>query len=116
MQLDRGESRHALARAICYGKRGEIQQSYREGQETARRAGTRHQYAFVLWNTIYMDAAVNRLRKQGEEIIEADLVRLSPLINKHINMLGHYSFALAKGIESGVLRPLNDPNTGPFGA
>ena len=115
-QLNRGESRHALARAICYGKRGEIQQSYREGQEDQLGALGLITNAVVLWNTIYMDAAVNRLREQGEEIIEADLARLSPLINKHINMPGHYSFALAKGIKSGVLRPLNDPNTGPFGA
>lgn len=115
-QLNRGESRHALARAICYGKRGEIQQSYREGQEDQLGALGLVTNAVVLWNTIYMDAAVNRLREQGEEIIKADLARLSPLINKHINMLGHYSFALAKGIKSGVLRPLNDPNTGPFGA
>ena len=69
----------------------------------------------LLWNTIYMDATINRLRKQGEEINEADLARLSLLINKHINMLGHYSFALAEGIRSGVLRPLNEPNTGSFG-
>ena len=32
-QLNRGESRHSLARAIFYGKRGELHQSYREGQE-----------------------------------------------------------------------------------
>jgi len=32
-QLNCGESRHSLARAIYYGKRGELHQSYREGQE-----------------------------------------------------------------------------------
>jgi len=32
-QLNRGESRHRLARAIFYGKRGELHQPYREGQE-----------------------------------------------------------------------------------
>lgn len=114
-QLNRGESRHAVARAICYGKRGEIQQSYREGQEDQLGALGLVTNAVVLWNTIYMNAAINQLREQGEEINEADLARLSPLINKHINMLGHYLFALAKGVRSGVLRPLNEPNTEPFG-
>lgn len=114
-QLNRGESRHAVARAICYGKRGEIQQSYREGQEDQLGALGLVTNAVVLWNTIYMDAAINQLREQGEEINEADLARLSPLINKHINMLGHYLFALAEGVKPGVLRPLNEPNTGPFG-
>jgi TnpA family transposase len=32
-QLNRGEGRHSLARAIFHGKRGELRQRYREGQE-----------------------------------------------------------------------------------
>lgn len=32
-QLNRGESRHSLARAIFYGKKGELYQRYQEGQE-----------------------------------------------------------------------------------
>ena len=33
IQLNRGEGRHALARAVFHGKRGELRQRYREGQE-----------------------------------------------------------------------------------
>ena len=32
-QLNRGESRHNLARAVFYGKKGELHQAYREGLE-----------------------------------------------------------------------------------
>ena len=32
-QLNREEGRHSLARAIFHGKRGELRQRYREGQE-----------------------------------------------------------------------------------
>jgi TnpA family transposase len=32
-QLNRGEGRHSLARAIFHGQRGELRQRYREGQE-----------------------------------------------------------------------------------
>ncbi|GLO64147.1 hypothetical protein MACH09_46550 [Vibrio sp. MACH09] len=32
-QFNRGESGHAVARAICHGQRGEIRKRYREGQE-----------------------------------------------------------------------------------
>jgi TnpA family transposase len=32
-QLNRGEGRHGLARAVFHGKRGELRQRYREGQE-----------------------------------------------------------------------------------
>lgn len=41
-----------------------------------------------------------------EEKIE-DEARLSPLVNKHINMLGHYTFTLAEDVTNGTLRPLN---------
>jgi len=38
-QLNRGESRHVLARDVCHGHRGELRQRYRQGQErTTRRA------------------------------------------------------------------------------
>ena len=33
IQLNQGEGRHALARAVFHGKRGELRQRYREGQE-----------------------------------------------------------------------------------
>ena len=32
-QLNRGEGRHSLGRAVFHGKRGELRQRYREGQE-----------------------------------------------------------------------------------
>ncbi len=31
IQLNRGEGRHAVARVICHGQRGEIRKRYREG-------------------------------------------------------------------------------------
>ncbi len=106
-QLNRGEGRHAVARTICHGKRGEIRKRYREGQEDQLGALGLVTNAVVLWNTIYMDAALSRSRQQGIEIKDADVARLSPLLHKHINMLGHYSFTLAEFIRAGVLRPLN---------
>lgn len=33
VQLNRGEGRHALARAIFHGRKGEVHQRYREGME-----------------------------------------------------------------------------------
>jgi hypothetical protein len=106
-QLNRGEGRHAVARAICHGKRGEIHQRYREGQEGQLEALGLVTNAAVLWNTIYMNAALSRLRQQGVDVKEEDVARLSPLLYRHINMLGHYSFALADIVRRGVLRPLN---------
>ncbi|WP_435889691.1 Tn3 family transposase, partial [Escherichia coli] len=41
--------------------------------------------AVVLWNTIYMQAALDHLRAQGETLNDEDIARLSPLCHGHIN-------------------------------
>ncbi len=64
--------------------------------------------AIVLWNTRYLDAAVARLREAGEPVDDADLARLSPLGDAHINLLGRYHFP--SSLPAGGLRPLRDPD------
>ena len=56
-QINRGEHRHRMIRAICYGRRGEIRKPYRQGQEDQLSALGLVTNAVVLWNTIYMEAA-----------------------------------------------------------
>ncbi len=50
-QLTVQESRHKLARDICHGKRGQIMQAYREGQEDQLGALGLVLNAAVLWTT-----------------------------------------------------------------
>ena len=109
LQLNRGEGRHSLARAMFHGKRGELRQRYREGQEDQLGALGLVVNAVVLWNTIYLDAALAQLRREGYPIHDADVVRLSPLIHEHINMLGRYSFSVPEAVSRGELRPLRNP-------
>lgn len=108
-QLNRGESRHNLARAVFHGKRGELRQRYREGQEDQLGALGLVVNIIVLWNTIYMTAALDQLRAKGYPICDEDVARLSPLIFDHINMLGRYSFAVPEEVLRGLLRPLHNP-------
>ena len=65
----------------------------------------------MLWNTIYMDAALNQLVLEGYDVRPEDVARLSPLGFKHINMLGRYAFTLPDFVARGELRPLRDPRT-----
>jgi TnpA family transposase len=109
-QLNRGEGRHSVARAVFHGKRGELRQHYREGQEDQLGALGLVLNMIVLWNTIYMDVALNQLRAEGYPVEDADLVRLSPLLHEHINMLGRYFFSIPEAVAKGNLRPLRDPN------
>lgn len=106
-QLNRGEGRHSVARTICYGQRGEIRKRYREGQEDQLGALGLVTNAVVLWNTMYMQAALDYLQEQSMNIREEDEARLSPLVHGHFNVLGHYSFTLTEQIMKGQLRPLN---------
>lgn len=106
-QLNWGESRHAVARVVCYGQRGEIRKRYREGQEDQLGALGLVTNAVVLWNTLYMQEALNWMRDNGENTGDEDIARLSPLMHGHINMLGHYTFTLPEDILKGELRPLN---------
>src|SRR5262249_12615293 len=109
-QLNRGEGRHRLARAVFHGQRGEVRQRYREGQEDQLGALGPVVNALVLWNTRYMDAAVSHLRATGVEVKKEDIERLSPLGNKHFNVLGRYHFNLSEAILRGELRPLRNPD------
>jgi TnpA family transposase len=109
-QLNRGEGRHSLARAVFYGRRGEVRQRYREGQEEQLGALGLVVNAIVLWNTYYMDAALNHLREQNSVINPEDVARLSPLGFEHINILGRYRFHLSENLKNGAMRPLRNPN------
>src|SRR5258708_5656216 len=53
-QLNKGEDRHKLARAVFHGKQGELRQRYREGQEDQLGALGLVVNMIVLWNTLYL--------------------------------------------------------------
>lgn len=106
LMLNRHEKRHALARAIFHANRGELRQRYKEGQEDQLGALGLMVNLIILWNTLYMNAALEHLRSQGEKIDPEDIARLWPLSWEHINLLGRYSFRLSDSLRPGQLRPL----------
>jgi TnpA family transposase len=65
IQLNRGEARHRLARAVFHGQRGELRQRYREGQEDQLGALGVVVNAIILWNTRYMERAPKQLQGYG---------------------------------------------------
>jgi TnpA family transposase len=109
-QLNRGEERHKLARALFHGKRGELRQRYREGQEDQLGALGLVVNVIVLWNTLYINAALQRLEAEGHPTEPEDVARLSPLVFDHINLLGRYAFSVPEAVARGELRPLRSPD------
>lgn len=73
-QLTVQESRHKLARDICHGKRGQIKQASRTGQEDQLGALGLVLNAAVLWTPRYLDAAVDHLRALPPEEREHDVL------------------------------------------
>jgi hypothetical protein len=94
---------------ICHGKRGQIQQAYRDGQEDQLGCLGLVLNAAALWTTRYLDATVAQLRAQGHPVRDEDAARLSPLKAKHLNVLGRYAITASQPGEG--LRPLRDPST-----
>ena len=101
-----------MARAGFPGKRGERRQRYREGQDNQLDALGGGVNMIVLWNTSYMQAALDQHRADGHSGRPEDEARLSPLGHEHINLLGRYSFAVTESVARGELRPLRNPADG----
>lgn len=89
-ELNKGESRNALARAVCFHRLGRIRDRTPENQQ--HRAGGLNLVvaAIILWNTVYMERAIDALRATGENIPDELLGHLAPLGWQHINLTGDY--------------------------
>jgi len=101
------EGRHALARHIFHGRHGELYQAYREGMEDQLGALGLILNCVTLWNTVYLNAALDQLRSQGHPALDTDVAHLSAYLRGHVNVHGHYSFVAPT--RQG-LRMLRDPD------
>ena len=64
--------------------------------------------AIVLWNTMYLERALEYLQSQGSRVEPEDVARLSPLQHAHINVLGCHQFLLSEPLKRGEYRPLHE--------
>lgn len=101
------EGRHSVAERIFHGRKGRVYQRYYEGMEDQLGALGLVLNCVVLWNTFYLNAALEQLRASGYRVLDEDVARLSPFVFKHLNVHGHYFFILPD-LPGGV-RELRDP-------
>ncbi len=66
--LNKGEARHALARALFFNRLGELRDRGREPQSHKASGLNLLTAAIVLWNTAYLEKAVAALRGRGQLI------------------------------------------------
>ena len=102
------EGRHALARKICHGKKGELYHRYERGLENQLGALGLVLNCVVLWTTVYLDAAVRQLKTQDYPVRAEDMARLSPFVSQHLGVHGTYSFVLPD-LGPSAIRELRDP-------
>lgn len=103
--LNKGEAMNGLARAVFFGKQGELRE--RDLQDQLQRASALNILinAISIWNTVYLEKAVEYKREYGD--IDKNLLKhISPLNWSHINFLGEYSFQSNMALGLNEYRPL----------
>jgi TnpA family transposase len=105
--LNKSEARHALAQAVFVHKQGRIADRTLQNQEHRASGLNLVIAAIALWNTLYMERAVQHLRAQDIPAPDALLAHLSPMSWAHVSLTGDYLWADAAA--AGGFRPLNDP-------
>ncbi|KJD43607.1 hypothetical protein QD47_21665 [Paenibacillus terrae] len=87
--LNKGEAINALARAIFFGKHGELRERALKDQLQRASALNILINAISVWNTVYLTQATE-FRKSSKQLNEELLKHISPLGWEHINILGEY--------------------------
>jgi TnpA family transposase len=96
LQLNRGESRHALARWLFFANRGEFRSGNYEEIMNKASCLSLLSNAVLVWNTMAITKIITQLRAVGETIADEDLARISPLMYQHVIPNGTYHFAHSK--------------------
>ena len=93
LQLNHGEHRHDLTRrCLFFANRGEFRTGDLDEMMNKASCLSLLSNAVLVWNTVRIAEIVSRLRASGEEILDNDLARVSPLCRAHIIPTGTYSF------------------------
>lgn len=103
--LNKGEARNALARAVFFNRLGELRDRTFENQRHRASGLNLVSAAIILWNTVYLGRAAEHLRNQGRVIDDMLLSHAAPLGWEHISLTGDYLWGDMKLPEDGF-RPL----------
>ncbi|WP_439896797.1 Tn3 family transposase [Burkholderia ubonensis] len=112
--LNKGEARNALARAVFFCRLGEIRDRSFEAQRYRASGLNLVSAAIVLWNTVYLERAVQTMQATGLPADAVLLPYLSPLGWEHINLTGDDVWRQSQKLPAGKFRPLRPiPETQP---
>jgi TnpA family transposase len=96
-ELNKGETRNSLARAVFIHRLGEIRDRTYENQQHRASGLNLLVTAIILWNTRYLERAVAALR-QTDDVPDQLLAHLSPLGWEHVNLTGDYIWSAGRPV------------------
>ena len=105
-ELNKGEARNALARAVCFHRLGRLRDRAAEAQQYRASGLALVTAAIALWNTVYLGRALDGLRCGGEIIADPLLSHLAPVGWQHINLTGDYLWDSDSDLEPDGFRSL----------
>lgn len=92
-QLNRGESRHALARRLFFANQGAFRVGDYEEIMNKVTALAVLSNAVLVWNTVHIARIVAALETNSQQVPREHLARVSPLANAHVIPSGTYHFS-----------------------
>lgn len=92
--------------AVFFNRLGEIRDRSFEQQRYRASGLNLVSAAIILWNTVYLDRAIQSLKVHPKNVDDELLKHLSPLGWEHINLTGDYVWRNNKRLGEGKFRPL----------
>ena len=108
-ELNKGEARNSLARAVAFHRLGRFHDRGHENQQTRAAALNLVTAAIILFNCRYLGRALREMKGRGMSIDEGLIPQLSPLGWDHINLTGDYVWSDGLLLDAEGVAPLKLP-------
>ena len=105
-ELNKGEARNTLARAVAFHRLGRFRDRGTENQQVRAAALNLVTAAIILFNCRYLGRAGEALQGKGAAGVDEALGQISPLGWDHINLTGDYVFSDNAQLDSDGFLPL----------
>ena len=92
LQLNRGESRHELARRLFFANQGAFRTGDYEEIMNKVSALALLSNAVLVWNTVRLAEIVASIEATGQPALREHLAHVSPLLHAHVIPSGTYHF------------------------
>lgn len=108
-QLNKLEAIHSLRTHLFFAHQGKVKG--KQDEQLKNQVGCLNLISniIIVWNTIYINKAVEQLREEGYRVDEEDLKRIWPTRFEHINVYGRYLFNREEIRKNRKLRKLRKP-------